>query len=338
MQSITLKKLKKIFISPKAMPVLLRLGLVFIISISGIICGNIGMGIIIAFVGFFYEILFLNYTESVKSISIPLETVIPNEFENLKKKLGSPIKIFINNKIAEALEHLFSEVLSDSSEPYFRSDGICSGMVWVIPKANITAYAKLAKYFDSKVCDDEKGYIWSINIIDPLKFDEQSEEKTSISNHIKEANKKAGKMFSFNGEKYPALIRLQLVRSGESESIIPIKDKFSDSLKKSTNAKNFYFAQKFFNENVFIADVNNIEKNELDSALFEESGYFFGDYIIYSDMVVVKWDMDSNILYLMFGKEIVIEYKKIFNIFFEKWKSNNEINITNEILRDVFPE
>jgi len=347
---ILLPWIKEKLISKKTTYVLLRISLFSIIAILVGRYANIFAGILLEAIGILYEMGYQITTEQELKISldnlankiisptinIPIDAIVPKNYTYLPEKLTSPIQIFINEKIVEALEDLFKINRKDTGTCYFPPERIQSGIVWIVQDADINTYAIIAKHFDEKVLLDEQGYIWSTNITDPKEFDKSVESGDNVLEHIKIANKKAEKEVETGGQgqKLPALLRLQFVRKQKKEGfLIPDIQSFSSSLLSSTNAKKYYFRTDLFQKNVFILDVSQIE--EAGGIEFEKLGYFLGDYIVYSDMAVVKWDEKANVLYLMFGREVVNAYKNVFINFLEEWKKDQNKNLTAEILNTL---
>lgn len=337
-------------ISKKTSSVLLRISL---FSFTAILIGkflNLFAGILLEVIGMLYEIGYQTTAEQELRISldnlankiisptinIPIDVIVPKNCVHLPKKLTSPIQIFINEKIVEALEDLFKIYKEDTHTYYFPPERIQSGMVWIVQDADINTYAIIAKHFDEKVLLDERGYIWSTNITDPKEFDKSTESGNNVLEHIKKANNKANIEVETGGQgqKIPALLRLQFVRKQKKEGIlIPDIQSFCSSLLSSTNAKNYYFKTDLFKKNVFILDVSKIEEDE--GREFEKLGFFLGDYIIYSDMAVIKWDERANVLYLMFGREVVEAYKNVFINFLQVWKEDASKDVTTVILNTL---
>lgn len=274
-------------------------------------------------------------------IVVPIDVVLNQTgLSFVPRKLLDPIQIFVDDTIGRALDQMFQGIRPRDKikGKLISPDDVTSGLVWVITKATINEYAAIAEYFDKRIKQEmekeKSGYIWSVNIIDPQKFDAQTGEGNSVLKHIKAANE-------IHDKKYidmPALLRLQLVRTQkpsepESTLSIPCYGDFLRKLKKSNNARKYYFGvdEGLLNTNVFITNVSPVE-NEIGAA-FEYSGFFTGDYILYSDMLVLKWIESENTLYLIFGKEIIDLYKEIFLKFWKEWREDNAKDVTNRVIR-----
>jgi len=330
-------------LSRETIGILVRLLIFLLGAIVSTYYLGILVGIVIGLSGFLYEVLYhvipdrelknsldtLANKINSPTISIPINLLMGKEYINLPEKLTSPIQVFVNKKITEALEDLFRIEETSTGAKHFQPERIKSGMVWTILDADIKTYAIVAKHFDEKVIEDEQGYIWSTNVTDPSEFDELTKSGNNILMHINLANGKANNKIRIDNSEIPALLRLQLVRK-EKKGIIPDKESFCNSLQGSNNAKEYYFKKDLLNKNVFILDVSEIENKE--GKDFEKLGYFLGDYIVYSDMIVVKWDEKANVLYLIFGREVIEAYKNIFITFWKEWKDNKKKkNITEDI-------
>jgi hypothetical protein len=257
-------------------------------------------------------------------VSILLESLL-EDYPPLQKKSRSLISIFADTQIARVLQRL-SETETPDGKKFLDLENTPSGMVWVIKDADLSQYARIASYFDKAAQD--KGYIYSTNTVLPSEFD--NDQHNFISLHLDLANKLSCKKFS-NG--MPRLLRLQLLHAKEKpkETIINSLDEFMGDIEKIKQIKqdsNFY---KFW-KNAYALNVDDdaIKQEIAPKNYFEESSLFLGEYILYSDTVVVKWDSSCNVLYLIFGEEIIKSYKKIFETFWKKWKDKS-CNITNKI-------
>jgi hypothetical protein len=263
-------------------------------------------------------------------VSISLGSLL-NDYPILNEKLHSPIELFIDNKIASVLEEIFQEK-NKAGELFFNPEHIPSGLVWVIKDADIYNYAKLATYFDKAALKSSQGYVYSTNISLPSELSETGnhyiKEHLNITNLLieKEVEHVYPVSGSFKKVKMPRLLRIQLLCENPSpDRMIKLIKQFEADISdgsKGINENSCLFFQK---NNTFILNVDNKNlTNSLGlSTTFEKSAVCLGDYIIYSDTVVLKWDIPSNVLYLMFGKEIVDNYKLLFLLFWEDWKGKN---------------
>jgi len=267
----------------------------------------------------------VEFVESFKGkVSISLESLL-EDYPAVQEKLRSPISIFVDTQIARVLQRL-SETTTTDGKKFLDLENTPSGMVWVIKDADLSQYARIALYFDKAAQESDKGYIYSTNTVLPSEFDNDSYH--FISTHLNLANELSNKNFS-NG--MPRLLRLQLLHLEEKpkETIINSFKEFTEDLEKIRSDSNFY---KFWKNNTYALNVddNAIKLEIAPKKYFEESSLFLGEYILYSDTVVVKWDSSCNVLYLIFGEQIIQSYKKIFETFWEKWKDKS-CDITNAI-------
>jgi len=266
----------------------------------------------------------VKFVESFKGkVTISLESLL-EDYPAVQEKLRSPISIFVDTQIARVLQRL-SETKTTDGIKFLDLENTPSGMVWVIKDADLSQYARISLYFDTAAQESDKGYIYSTNTVLPSEFD--NDPYHFISDHLDSANKLSDKNFS-NG--MPRLLRLQFLHLGEKpkETIINSFEEFKTDIQKIKQGSNFY---KFWRNTYALNVDNNAIKQEIaPKNYFEESSLFLGEYILYSDTVVVKWDSSCNVLYLIFGEQIIKSYKKIFETFWEKWKDKS-CDITKEI-------
>jgi hypothetical protein len=274
----------------------------------------------------------VKFVESFKGeVAISLESLL-RDYPAVQEKLRSPISIFVDTQIASVLQKLSETTASDGSR-FLDLENTPSGMVWVIKDADLSRYARIALYFDKAAEGSDKGYIYSTNTVLPSEFD--NDPHNFISDHLDSANKLSDKNFS-NG--MPRLLRLQLlhVKEKPKETIINSSEEFIADLQGIKQSSNFY---KFWNKNTYALNVddNMIKREIAPKDYFERSSFFLGEYILYSNTVVVKWDSSCNVLYLIFGEQIIESYRKIFEIFWGKWKGTScdiTCDITSEILKN----
>lgn len=295
-----------------------------------------------------YKEKYLNFSEQVSQtmsellghfrevkgkVEISLKDFL-EDYEDLYKKFRSPIKIVIDNEFINVLNQLSQS--SSSGQPILDLQGTPSGMIWVIGRSNLSVYAKIATYFDRAAYNNLKGYIYSTNTILPSEFND--DPNNLIRDHILEANKLAT-LQTDSGK--PRLLRLQLLRSEKPTNFktpINTQGEFIQDLKRIQDYSNCNF-KEYWNNNCFALNVDHSDiKNDIikyfEVSNFEESSLFLGEYIIYSDSVVVKWDSSCRVLYLIFGEDIVKVYKNIFDLFLNNWK-DKKCNITKELTDNI---
>lgn len=284
---------------------------------------------------------------SQKHVHVPISSVIPDEFDTIRKKLSNPIQIFINKKICRGLGEIL--MLADKQGIQFKLKDIHSGMVWVIPSPKLADYAAVATILSKFMTEDlddrakvlkEKRYIWSTNLVMPSKF--EYKEKVhhdrivdNILKHLEYAKKLADYEFEDDGKKYPCLLRIQMVRDEKKEDDeeifqdVPLRDKFFDEAKTCSNfQKHFALCsewEKWGKSKVL--KILNVK------ALTEDRYLYLGDYIIYGDMIILKWDEDSEVLYIIFGTGTVEVYKQIFIKYIEGKFVGHDYDLTEEFYK-----
>ena len=333
------REIIKWIISEERGPVLFRILLLIVGIMASIKFVSFWAGVILAVVGLLYELgyyfasepevkkrldnLDSKVNELGRRITVPVEAVIPEKFTFLRKRLTKPIEVFVNEQISKALEHIVKK--SEFVKGVAKIEDIDCGMVWIIRNCPLPSYAEVAfqlDHFITEIIDKLKlngnllsasTYIWSTNIIDPKKFptNEKEKEKEKIIKHIQEANKLENYQTFVSGflgvkgkgkienKKFPSLLRLQLIKN-DNETKFPLiqtKKAFENGVKKNP------FFLKVFSPGLKIINISCLE---------DKPYLFLGDYIIYSNMLVLKWDEFSEVLYIMFGSEIVEIHKSIF--------------------------
>jgi len=276
----------------------------------------------------------LDFLENLSGkVTISLNSLL-NSYPNVNQKLHSPISVFVDTEIAKVLEDLSQEEITSGVKLLDLQD-VPSGLVWIKRDADLSVYARVARYFDQAALRSNGGYIYSTNTILPSEFN--TDPYGFIKFHIEEANRLCG---LYRDNKMPRLLRLQLlhVENKPPESIINTKDEFVNDLNKlkQQNFKESNFAKYCKQGSFFVLNVDAQpvrEKAPLPDKTFEAFPFFLGEYILYSNTVILKWDSSCNVLYLIFGKDAIKSYEEIFIHFWKCWKDKTDCNITDEIMK-----
>lgn len=229
----------------------------------------------------------------------------------LIQKIHSPIQVLIGERVPESL-NAFLKTCKEKNKD------IQSGLIWLIPNIDIKGYASLILDLDKEMLKRNDSFVYSTNIIPPTEFVHEEVKK-----HLEILNKLAGKKVKRNGKEIPRLLRVQFINLRYEKGLEKIriiddpkldkynKEKFDSNLREKdvfleklkTKAEEFKdYIELYIKESTFLI-TPQAKGASIDNIL--------GDYILYDDSIVVKWD-ETNTLYLMFGEEIIKAHKKIF--------------------------
>ena len=272
------------------------------------------------------------YSEST-NIHACIDTLIKRRMsylsrsDDLLNKIRSPFQVFIKEEILQNLNLFLEKINNKRLNPV-------SGMIWIVPNIDIKGYASIALALDKKIIKKPDSTIYSTNIIPPTDFSHDE-----VITHLTVLNGLAGETIEDKktGNLKPRLLRIQLVNLGRANLKIKIlpeekyepdkeKDMFLELLcsekeeysKKYSDYKNYYITYSTFlvTPEALGCGVENI----------------LGDYILYDDSLVLKWDETTHTLYLMFGEEIVNSHRKIFESISKEYnnlKDKTEGNVIN---------
>lgn len=198
------------------------------------------------------------------------------------------------------------------------------GAVLVVPNATIRQYASLARTLDEIVVALE-GTIYSTNIIVPNHFAEEE----AIRRHISTANE----LLSVKTGSEPKLLRLQLVtkHSGD-KSLLVNKEWFLDNVSTNMEKKWQYYRDNYIKEGcTFLVDTTSAEIGKRNNIV--------GDYIVYDNSFVLKWDeweKKVGCLYLLFGNEVIRLHSRIFEQFISKYGEYKNTKEYNNPIIDLY--
>jgi hypothetical protein len=236
------------------------------------------------------------------------------------------MQALINKDVSRFLEEFIKEG-TDTKE----------GIVWVLPNVELKDYANIALKFDKIVCESG-GTVYSTNIVPPEDF-----SHSEVRDHLSELNENLLRKFlselkskgnSSGKSQEPPLLRLQIVNekgnNGSYKLPLNIIDKKAFFKTIGDDYKKFYVTPYTF---VITPTAKGVVPKRI-----------FGDYIVYNNSVILKWDADTHTLYLLFGKRLVDLYLEIFKGVIDnletpkKWEENGIINLCKELFEGTGSE
>ena len=219
---------------------------------------------------------------SPPKLRLSVDAILPNE---LADKIHSPIQVLIDKEITGVLTNFLQTVHREDLSTH-------TGMVWVMPEADVKTYGTLAQALDDAMLKTVSGTIYSTNLVPPNDFSEEAVKK-----HLDKVNKLLGKI-----DETPRVLRIQIVKLEDSKVLDLLgKEEFLTHLKEKKWGE---YVEHYLKENsIFLID---------SKAEIAKPKNILGDYILYGDSLVLKWDDKVSSLYLMFGTELIEAHKRIF--------------------------
>ena len=211
-----------------------------------------------------------------QQITVTLAEVLTNEPE-LAKQLTSPNRSFVDSQVLQSIKS-------------FCNGNARAGLVLVRTNCEYREYADVALMLD----EGAKESIYSTNVGAPEKLFRTY--RTEVSQHLKKVNEKAR-----GPRAKPGVIvqRRQIHLSNDD------KENYDEFLQSGSQEANDYCA--------LYKDAPNVTFRELIVGPELSWPEFLGDYLIYDNRIILKFDEETKVLMLLVGQEVIEQHVAVFS-------------------------
>jgi len=211
-----------------------------------------------------------------QQITVTLAEVLAGE-PDLARQLTSPNESFVDRQVLQSIKS-------------FCNGTARSGLVLVRSNCEYREYADIALMLD----EGAKQSIYSTNVGGPENLFRTY--KTEVTQHLKKVNEKA--------------------RGPQGKTGVYVKRyqiHLSDTDKEQFETFLVGGSQEAIDYNTYYKNVQNVDFKQL--IVGPELGWpeFLGDYIVYNDRIILKFDEDTKTLMLLVGQEVIAQHIAVFS-------------------------